>query len=202
MDDAVEAFRKFGTGDLCNADPQVRALGAAIKPLYPGIKLIGAAKTARMSPGQNAAIHLAVHTAEPGEVLVVDVGGNLGYGPFGDILATGCQKKGIAGLVIDSTIRDASAIREMKFPVFCLGSNPTGTAKTEAPEVDIEITCGDATVRPGDLIFGDDDGVVVIPQALAAEVAEKAAAVQQKEAGFLERLAKGETTYQIFKLGS
>ncbi|MEX0923662.1 MAG: RraA family protein [Rhodovibrionaceae bacterium] len=201
MKNAVEVFNKFGTGDLCNAHPEVRALGAAIKPLYPGIKLIGPAKTARMSPGQNAAIHLAVHTSQPGDVLVVDGGGTRGFGPFGDILATGCQKKQIAGLVIDSTIRDAGALREMQFPVFCLGSNPTGTVKTEVPEVDIEILCGDAPVKPGDLIFGDDDGVVVIPQALAAEVAEKAAAVQAREKGFLERLAAGETTYEIFKLG-
>ncbi|MEM7172188.1 MAG: RraA family protein [Pseudomonadota bacterium] len=198
----AEALGAFPTGNLCNAHPDVKAMGPALAPLFKGIKICGPAKTARVTPGQNAAIHRAVHMARPGEILVVDGGGSCGFGPFGDILATACRLKGIGGLVIDSTIRDTAEIRQMGFPVFCRGANPTATAKSDPGEIDGEVCCAGVPVRPGDIIVADDDGVVVVPHDVAEEIAEKAAAVARREQVILDRLAKGETTYQIFDLAT
>jgi 4-hydroxy-4-methyl-2-oxoglutarate aldolase len=191
---------QYPTGNLCNAHPEVRALGSAVFPLFHGAKLCGAAKTARITLGQNAAIHRAVHTATAGDVLVVEAGGNMEFGPFGDILATNCRNKGIVGLIMDGTIRDTAEIREMGFPVFCRGANPTATQKTDPGEIDIPVTCAGVTVHPGDIIVGDSDGVVVIPADIAAQVVEKVTIVAQKEVEILTRLAGGESTQEIFGL--
>lgn len=190
----------FPTGNLCNAHPQVRAIGSAIAPLFPGAKVCGPAKTARIMPGQNAAIHRAVHTASPGDVLVIEAGGNMDFGPFGDILATNCRNKRILGLIIDGTIRDTGEIREMAFPVFCRGANPTGTQKTDPGEIDITVTCAGVIVHPGDIIVGDDDGVVVVPAEIAVQVAQKVTIIAGKEEEILARLAGGESTKEIFGL--
>ena len=161
-DQVLESLGRFPTSNLCNAHPDVQATVAEVAPIFHGARILGPAKTARTSPGQNAAIHHAVHTAMPGDVLVVAGGGDKSFGPFGDILATCCRNKGIVGVVIDSTIRDVAEIREMRFPVYCLGTNPTSTSKSDPGMIDIEIVCGGARVRPGDVIAGDDDGVVVM----------------------------------------
>ncbi len=196
----AESLLSFATGNLCNAHHGVRAMQGGLTPLFEGITTCGPAKTARIRPGQNAAIHHAVHTAKTGEVLVVEAGGDRGHGPFGDILATCCLNQGIRGLVIDGTIRDSAEIKALGFPVFCLGTNPTATAKSDPGEIDCLITCGGCQVRPGDLILGDGDGVVVIPQGIAAEVLERAEAVVRREEEIQARLAAGETTFQIFGL--
>ena len=111
-------FKGLPTGSLCNAHPRVRAMTADIGPLFAGAKLAGPAKTAVIHPGQNAALHRTLAGARPGDVLVVDGGGCREFGPFGDILASACRQRGIAGLVIDSTVRDLAGIREIGFPVF------------------------------------------------------------------------------------
>ena len=200
----AKALSAFPAGNLCNADPRIKALGADIRPLSPGVGLAGPAITAEITPGQNAAIHRAVHSAVhsagAGQVLVVSAGGNRDYGPFGDILASACQQKGIVGLVIDGTVRDTAEIKELGFPVFCLGANPTATTKDEPGKIDIEIACGAARVSPGDIIVGDEDGVVVIPQAIASDVLKKVQAIAEKEEKIKARLEAGETTCDIFNI--
>ncbi len=196
----AEALGRFPTGNLCNAHQDVQAMQADLTPLFQGAKLSGPAKTARTRPGENAAIHRAVHTAKHGDVLVVDAGRDRRFGPFGDILATCCRNQGIAGLVIDGTIRDSEEIREMRFPVFCLGTNPSATAKSDPGEIDIEIKCGGICVRPGDFVIGDDDGVVLVPHEIARDVARRAAEVVRKEEAIKARLARGETTLEIFQI--
>ncbi|MEM7445204.1 MAG: RraA family protein [Pseudomonadota bacterium] len=197
----AEALARFPTGNLCNANSDVRAMRSSLQSLYADIKIAGPAKTVRIVPGQNAAIHHAVHTAQQGQVLVVDADGDRGHGPFGDILASACINRGIVGLIIDGTVRDSAEIRQLKFPVFCLGTNPTATAKSAPGEIDIEIGCGDVRVRPGDIVVGDDDGVVVVPKEIASSVIEQAGEVDRKEQVIKERLAQGETTYQILNIG-
>lgn len=190
----------YPTGNLCNAHPDVRALGPALSPLAQGTRLSGTARTARITPGQNASIHLAVHAASAGEVLVVEAGGDMGNGPFGDILATNCKNKGIVGLVIDGTIRDTAEIREMGFAVYCRGANPTATQKTEPGVFDIPVTLAGVTVHPGDIVIGDDDGVVIIPAGVAATVAGNVAKITAKEETIFARLNADEDTKDIFGL--
>jgi len=196
----ISALREYPTGNLCNAHSDIQAMTATIKPLFSGIRIAGPAKTAVITPGQNAAIHRAVHTADCGQVLVVDGGGDRCFGPFGDILATSCRNQGIVGAVIDNTIRDVADIKEMQFPVYCLGANPAATDKTDPGSIDVEVTCGGLRVRPGDIIVGDDDGVVVIPVEIAAEVADRVQIVAEREREIKQGLANGLTTCEIFQI--
>ena len=92
-------FAAFPTGNLCNPDPRIRAIAPAIRPLIPGKRIAGRARTARITPGQYGAIHRAVHHATAGDILVVDGGGSERFGPFGDLLADGCLAKGMVGAV-------------------------------------------------------------------------------------------------------
>jgi len=191
----------YPTGNLCNANTAVQALDSAIKPLLPGVRLAGPAKTVRIVPGQNAAIHRAVDSARPGDVLVVDGAGATTFGPFGDLLAECCKTKGIAGAVLDCAIRDSAEIRDLGFQVFCRGFHPAATAKDDPGDIDTEIVCGGVRVRPGDIVVADDDGAVLVPRDIPETIAEQAKQVVDKEDSIRARILAGESTFEIFGLG-
>lgn len=193
-------FSAFPTGNLCNAHDRVRALAPAIKPLIPNVRISGRAKTARIRPGQNAAIHHAVHTAQPGDILVVDGGGSERFGPFGDLLASACMAKGIVGAVFDCAVRDSTDIRALGFQLFGRGYHPEPTAKTDPGEIDVPVVIGGVLIQPGDVVVGDEDGVVAFDATIADEVAVRVAEVVEREERIRARIAKGETTYEIFNL--
>lgn len=193
-------FAAFPTGNLCNADPRVQALDPAIKPLIPVKRVAGRALTARITPGQNGAIHRAVHKADVGDILVVDGGASERFGPFGDLLADGCMAKGMTGTVFDCTIRDSADIAALGFQVFCRGFHPEATAKAERGETHIPLVLGGVEINPGDIVVGDDDGVVVIPKAAAGEVLTSVTAVAAREEDIRARIHAGETTLDIFEL--
>jgi 4-hydroxy-4-methyl-2-oxoglutarate aldolase len=193
-------FTAYPTGNLCNADPRVRAIAPGIKPLIPGKRIAGVARTVRITPGQNGAIHRAVHHAQPGDLLVVDGGASMRFGPFGDLLADGCIAKGIVGAVFDCTIRDSADIADLGFQVFCRGFHPEATAKSDRGETDIPIVVGGALITPGDIVIGDDDGVLVVPQEAAADVLTQVAGVATREEAIRARIHAGETTLDIFAL--
>lgn len=196
----VDDFARYPTGNLCNANPAVLALSARIKPLIPGRRIAGRARTARIVPGQNAAIHRAVRDAEPGDVLVVDGAGSERFGPFGDLLAESCLTRGLAGGVFDCTIRDSADIAALGFQVFSCGFHPEATAKTDPGETGIVVTVGGVRVEPGDVVVGDDDGVVIVPASVASEVLIQVAEVAQREQEIRRRILAGETTFDIFNL--
>ena len=198
--DLIKEIGKYPTGNICNAHVQVKAMHNRISSLKPGMSFVGPAKTAAIIPGQNAAIHRTVHNARHGDILVVDGKESVSFGPFGDILALCCQKQGILGLVIDSSVRDYEEIIKLKFPVFCLGTNPAATQKTDQGDIDIPIVCGDVSVNPDDIIVADDDGVVVIPKPLIEEVYKNLISVADKEKTIIQRIKSGETTCEIFKI--
>ena len=133
-------------------------------------------------------------------MLIIDGEGNRSFGVFGDILATCCQNQGVVGAVIDGTIRDTAEIKAMRFPVFCLGANPSATRKKAPGAIDVEVTCGGVRVRPDDIVIGDDDGVVVVPFEIAAEVATSVQIVAARESEIMQQLADGMTTCEIFDL--
>lgn len=108
-------------------------------------KMIGRAFTAQCVPGDNLALHQAIYAADPGEVLILDL-------------------HGLAGVVIDGSCRDSEDIKELGFPVFARAFNPSGTVKESLAKMGVPVRCGGVEVRPGDIVFGDCDGVVVIPQ--------------------------------------
>lgn len=193
-------FVAFPTGNLCNADPRVQALPSALRPLLPGRRIAGMARTASISPGQNAAIHRAVHRAAPGEVLVVAGGASLRFGPFGDLLADACKVRGMVGAVLDCTYRDSADIAALGFQVFGRGTHPEATGKAEQGEIDVPVTIGGIEIAPGDIVVGDDDGVVVLPASAAEEILAAVIQVADRETRIRARILAGESTLDIFGL--
>jgi 4-hydroxy-4-methyl-2-oxoglutarate aldolase len=133
----------------------------------------------------------AISVAQRGDVLVVSSGDHDAQGGFGEILATACRARGIAGLVTDGGVRDGLAIKELRFPAFCPGLCMKGTVKETLGTVNQPISIGGVWVRPGDLVSADDDGVVIIRPEEAAEVVARARAREEKEAGFKQALRDG-----------
>lgn len=195
------ALLSHGTATLGEAWPAAWLIDAPLRPLAPGMVLAGPALPIRCKPGDNLALHLAIAAAQPGDVLVVDYGGSLASGPFGEIMALACQMRGIAGLIIDGAVRDSAQIATLGFPVFARGVNIRGTAKLDRGQVGGAVAMGGATIAHGDIILGDADAILVLaakdlPAALAA-----AETRTQREAVMMDRLRLGETTLEILGLG-
>ena len=124
---SIQMLSGFAPATLHEAQGRRNALDWAIKPIFAGMRLCGPALTARCTPGDNLMLQVAISIAEPGDVIVVDAGGNIEQGPFGEVLATACLARRIAGLVINSAVRDRAAIGERRFPVFSTGLSVKGT---------------------------------------------------------------------------
>jgi 4-hydroxy-4-methyl-2-oxoglutarate aldolase len=162
-------------------------------------RVAGPALTAASPPGDNLAVHRAVAQAREGEILVVQTH-DWGYGVWGAILTVAAMARGIRALVIDGSVRDLDAIRELRFPVFARGTALVGTQKREPGVVRGPVTCAGRLVQPGDLIVADVSGVVAIRQERVEEVLEAAAARRDKEAGLLRQLRGGRTTIDLLGL--
>lgn len=193
----IEAFREISVASAHECMDRKNYLDPSIHPFYPGMKLCGPAITCQCQPLDNLTLHAAMHIAQAGDVLVGTLGGNPNQGPFGDCCTTLCQAKGLEGVVLDSGVRDGETIKEMGFPIFCKGHSVTGTIKKEFGSVNHPITIGGQVVRPGDIILGDDDGVVVIPLEIAEETLKKALKRQADEIIVRERFKNGEDAWTM-----
>jgi len=196
----VARLADFGTATIGEAVPEARLLDAPLRPLAPGMRVAGPARTVRCLPGDNLALHRLIAAGGPGDVLVVDYGASTQSGPFGEIMALACMERGIVGMVIDGAVRDSVQIVEMGFPVFARGVNIRGTVKQDRGDVDIPLLIGGAWVRPGDLVVADNDAVIVLPADSGAAALRAAEARAANEARMMERLRAGETTLQILGL--
>lgn len=190
----------LGTATLAEAWPAARLVEAPLRPVAPGMRLAGPALTVRCRPGDNLALHRAIAGARDGEVLVVDYGGSLGSGPFGEIMALACRMRGIAGMVIDGAVRDSAGIAALGFPVFARGLQIRGTSKRDGGEIGVPLTLGGAGIAPGDMVVADADAVIVIPAADTGPALAAAEARAEAEARIMERLRAGETTLTILGL--
>ena len=162
MEHVMERFQRLPLGNICDANGKRGSMDPAIRPVDPSLHMVGRAYTVRCHPGDNLAIHKAITEAPDGSVLVIDAGGYTGGGHIGEIMCFACMQRGIRGLVIDGTCRDADDIQALGFPVFSRGFNPGGTVKETVGQTEIPIVCGGVPVRPGDLVVGNRDGVVVV----------------------------------------
>lgn len=192
---------KLPTGNIAdnnNSAANQGVMDTAIKPVGSDMKMIGRAFTAQCVPGDNLALHQAIYAAQPGDVLILDVHGYSNAGHFGDIMATACKVYGLAGVVIDGSCRDAEDIKELGFPVFVRAFNPSGTVKESLAKLNVPVHCGGIEVKPGDIIFGDCDGVVVIPQEHEDEVLKKALDKYDHEQEIIKELEAGKTTLEIY----
>jgi 4-hydroxy-4-methyl-2-oxoglutarate aldolase len=150
------------------------AMHPRIKPIATPIKMVGPALTVRTRPADNLMAHYATHIAMPGDVLVIDAGGLETNSIWGGLMTHTAKKKGLAGVVIDGAVRDSATIRQLGYPIFARAVSPMNGHKDGPGEVNVIIQCGGVQVKPGDIIVGDDDGVVVVPREDAEIILEKA----------------------------
>ncbi|MFC4946668.1 RraA family protein [Pseudonocardia sp. GCM10023141] len=174
-----------------------------VKPVHPTFRLSGRAFPVLCREGSNLAVHQAIYLAGPGDVLVVHVeaSGPDEYGYVGEIMAEAAKARGLAGLVIDGCVRDAGPLLHVGFPVYAAGLSIRGTDKQPHPDPVVdEIDFGSCVVRKGDLIVGDEDGLVVVAAAEIDDVFAAGAAREEKEADHIRRLRAGERTLDLMGL--
>lgn len=194
----VKELSKLPTGNVADNNPDGGVMDADLTPLDTTLHLIGRAVTVQCQPGDNLALHEGIYAAGEGDVLVFDCGGYRHGGHFGDMMANACLARGIAGVIIDGTCRDREDIKALKFPVYSRGTCPAGTVKKSRARINIPVTVGGVCVCPGDIIFADGDGIVVVPQDEADEVFARALKKYDKEQQILQELKAGRTTLEIY----
>ncbi len=187
----IEALRGWPTGSICDALGRVGAMDYSIKPLNPGWQFVGPAVTVRARPADNLIVYKALEVARPGDVLVIATDGATSCSVLGDLVCAIARARGIAALVTDGVVRDLSGIRQVGVPVFCRGVNPNSPWKDGPGDVNLPVSCGGVVVHPGDVVVGDDDGVVVVPQADLPAVVATLPAIRAKEAQIARDIAAG-----------
>jgi 4-hydroxy-4-methyl-2-oxoglutarate aldolase len=195
-----EELRALGAATVYEAQGAKGALDSGIKPIDPASRLAGPALTVDTRPADNLMLHYALLKAKPGDVLVVDAKGFLEAGPWGDVLTAAALKAGVVGLVIHGAVRDADAIVDMGFPVFCRGLSIKGTGKVHPGKVNVPVCIGDVLIRPGDIVVGDRDGLVIVSPDEVEAVLTSARAREAKEAGFRSAIEKGASTAELLGL--
>ena len=198
--DIVQELSKLPTGNVADSVGPQFVMNSLIKPIDPKSKMVGRAVTVNCFPGDNLALHQGMEAAAAGDVLVFDCKGYTEAGHFGDMMATACKVKGIAGVVIDGSCRDSQDILELGLPVFVRAFNPRGTVKESLGSVNVPVVCGGVSVKPGDIIFGDCDGVVVVPQEREDDVFAKALKKYDYEIEVREKLLSGMSTMEVYGL--
>lgn len=156
-------WQKIPTATASDCMNRGQAMVAAIKPIAPGMRICGQARTVQCIFADNSILHYANSTAEPGEVLVATSGGVTDAALWGGVTSLEAKMRHLGGLVVDGSVRDLAELLRVGFPIFCRGIVPCGPHKAFGGAMDVPIACGGLAVRPGDLILGDDDGIVVVP---------------------------------------
>jgi RraA family protein len=182
----VARFRDLPVANVSDMMHRMTAGGPRLRPLHAGGKLAGPAFTVKTRPGDNLMIHKALDLAEKGDVLVVDGGGDLTSALVGELMLAHAQARGLAGVVINGAVRDSGAIRAGKFPVYAAGVTHRGPYKDGPGEINVPVALDGMVIEPGDLVIGDEDGLLCVPydeaETVAIAAAEKLAAEEKQMA--------------------
>jgi 4-hydroxy-4-methyl-2-oxoglutarate aldolase len=189
--DAVGILAGLGVSTAHEALGRVGLMKPYLRPVWAGAAIAGPAVTVLAQPGDNWMLHVAVEQCQKGDVLVVGCTADSTDGMFGELLATSLKARGVAGLVLDAGCRDVRALQQMGFPVWSRAISAKGTVKATLGAVNVPVVCAGINVEPGDAVVADDDGVVVVPKALAIEVAQKGFKRKEDEDAKRQKLASG-----------
>ena len=190
----VARFRGMPVANIDDCMNRIAAVDAAIKPVgYKG-QLLGTAFTVKVAQGDNLMFHAAMDLAKPGDVIVIDAGRFTDRAIFGELMATYCKARGVKGIICDGAIRDYDGLAEMEdFQVYARSATPNGPYKNGPGEINTPVVIGGKIVHPGDIIVGDQDGVVIISPDIAEEIANATEEVEKKEAAIMEHIVKDGT---------
>jgi regulator of RNase E activity RraA len=204
----VERYREVArcySASCVFADVQRRGgvMHSGIKPILRG-KCVGPALTVKLSPGDLQDPLVALHVAQPGDVIVIDAGGETETSVFGGLMGSLFKNRGVQGAIIDGACRDIDELIDMKFILFSRAVTPRGThtmfsGRKEDAELNVPVTCGGIVVSPGDMIVADEIGVTVVPGANLARVLKEAAAQAEREEATRRRIAEGRTFEQLLE---
>ena len=188
----IEKFRTIATPHISDNMNRLSAIGASLRPYHKEGKLVGSALTVKTRTGDNLMVHKAIDLAKAGDIIVVDAGGEVTNVIVGEILMRLAQKNGIAGFVIDGAIRDVASIGNETFSVYARGVTNRGPYKDGPGEINVPISIEGMVVNPGDIIIGDEDGLVVVPYKDAEEILKLAGEQQRKEEEILRSIESGD----------
>jgi 4-hydroxy-4-methyl-2-oxoglutarate aldolase len=196
----LNTLKRLGSATVHEAQGQTGALASGIKPIDATLRVAGPALTVRAEPGDNLIVHHALTFARPGDVIVIDAGGFLECGLWGDILTLAAIKARVAGVVVDGAIRDAESIVAMRFPAFARGLSIRAAQKSRTGVVNGPVSCGGVLIDAGDIVVGDRDGVVVVASACGPSVLAAAEQREAKENRLRAGIEAGRTTVELLEL--
>lgn len=196
----IDELVAFGTAMIADSMGRYGAMKPYIRPLIRGMRIAGPALTVQTYRSDNLFLHIGLEIAASGDVLVVDSGEVTNAGLWGGLMTSMAMKKGLGGIVTDGGVRDSEEIIEAGFPVFSKSISPMGGFKESPGSVNVSISCGGLCINPGDIILGDDDGVVAVPMQAAQTILEGCRKTMAKENNIRQGMDDGHTLFELLNL--
>lgn len=184
----IDGFAGLPVANIADNMNRMSCMDAKIRPIN-DVPLLGPAFTVKSRPGDNLMLHKALDLAQPGDIVVVDAQGDLTNSIMGELMALWAKQRGIGGFIIDGAIRDIGALKKMDMPIYAAGVTPAGPYKDGPGELNVPVVCGGVVVHPGDILVGDEDGIVVINPRDAESLLEKSRAKSRMEHKVVEDIS-------------